>query len=112
MDIMQFILSVIDKGQLQVLAYMIAANLILGLVAALKDGGFELARIKDFWRRVGVVFGSYLVVAIAAKGLADFEALRTVAWYALIAFMATQIVGNLKSFGLPIPDGLQKWIER
>ncbi len=113
MDISQFILSVIDKTQLQVLAYLLGANLLLGLIAALYKGDFEVARIKDFWKRVAVVFGAYITVAIAAKGMADFTPLVAAAWLALIGYLGTQILSNLRDLKIiPSHIMLWKWLER
>lgn len=112
MDIMQFLKSIVNPSQAQVLMYLVAANLLLGIVAALAKGAFELAKLKDFWKRVLVVFGSYLVVSVAAKGLADFVPMVTVIWVALIAYMAAQIVSNLKDMGLPIPSSVTKYVEK
>ena len=113
MDIVNFILSVVDKGQLQILAYLCGANFILGTVAALSKGKFELVQLMGFWRRVLVVFGSYSAVAIAAKGLADFTPLREAIWLALLAYLTAQIISNITELtGITIPAGLKKLIER
>lgn len=111
-SLVAFVLGVVNVQQLNVLAYLCGANLLLGLVAALAKGQFELAKLKDFWRRVAVVFGSYLSVAIAVKGFADFTPLVTAIWVALLAYLVAQIVGNLKDIGLPIPEGIAKFIEK
>ena len=112
MDIASFLKSVVDPLQAQTLAYGIGLNLILGIIAALVKGEFELNRLKDFGKRVVVTFGSYVAVAIAAKAVGDFEPLRTAAWLALSAFLVAQIVGNLKELGLPIPKKVRKFIEK
>lgn len=112
-NILEFIESVISLDQAQVLAWLIIANLILGTIAALVIGKFELARFKDFGKRVLIIFGSYLGVSVAAFAMADLEALRTTYWAALIAYMAAQLLSNLKEIGvLPIPDSISKYIER
>ncbi len=112
MDMLNFVKSVVDAGQLQVLAYLVMANLILGVVAAIVKGTFELNKLVDFWKRVVMVFGSYLAVSLASKAMADLEVMRTSAWIALLAFMSAQIIGNLRELGLPIPAKITKFIER
>lgn len=107
-----FLLSVIDKGQLQILAYLCGANFALGTLAALLSGKFEVVKLKDFWKKVLLTFGAYASVAIAAKGLADFDPLLEITWVALIGYLAAQLVSNLKDLGLPIPDSLSKYIEK
>lgn len=112
MDMLNFVKSVVDAGQLQILAYLVMANLILGVIAAVVKDTFELNRLKDFWKRVVMVFGSYLAVSLASKAMADLEVMRTSVWVALLAFLVAQIVGNLKELGLPLPDKISKFIER
>ncbi len=77
MDMLNFVKSVVDAGQLQVLAYLVMANLILGVVAAIVKGTFELNKLVDFWKRVVMVFGSYLSVSLASKAMTDLEVMRT-----------------------------------
>lgn len=113
MDILDFLKSVVSLDQAQVLLYLILANLILGTVAAIKQGEFELARFMDFGKRVITVFGTYLAVAIAAKAVADWSTMRDIAWASLIAYLGTQIVSNVKDLlGVPLPVSISKWIER
>ena len=112
MDILTFLQAIVNVTQAKVLALLILANLVLGTVASIKEGKFEVNRLKDFLRRTLVVFGGYLGAALAGAALADFSPLRTVAWAALVAFLAAQIVGNLRALGLPLPDSVTKWIER
>ncbi len=116
MDILVFLKSIVDPVQAQSLAYLVTANLILGIIAALATEKFEIARLADFGKRVAIVFGIYLAVAFAVKAMADFEPLRLAIWIALIGYLVSQIVGNvkdlLKKVGIPLPDGLMQWIER
>ncbi len=112
-SILQFLQSMVSVDQAQVLVYMVLANLVLGSVAALKQGQFELARFKDFGKRVIIVFGTYLGVAIASGALADWTPLRDVAWAGLIGYLGTQIVSNVTDLlGKKLPDSISKLIER
>ena len=110
--IADFLRSLVDPTQAQVLIYMIAANVILGIGASVLSGTFELNKLLNFWKRVLTVFGAYIAVSIVGTVLTDFEAMRTVIWATLIAYMTAQIVGNLKDLGLLIPKGVSKFIER
>lgn len=111
-NILEFIQEMVSDGQVQTLGWLILANVILGTVAALYRGKFELVKFMDFGKRVIVIFGSYLGVAIAAKGMADFDSLITVYWAALLAYMAGQILSNLKELGIaPIPDSIMRFVE-
>lgn len=111
--ILQFLQSVVSLDQAQVLAYMILANLVLGTVAALKDGKFELAKFWDFGKRTLIVFGTYLGVSVASKAIADFTELRNIAWGALVAYMGTQVISNVTDLlGTKVPEGVQKWLQK
>ena len=112
MDIVEFLKSIVDPTQAQVLTYLILANILTGVVGALAKGKFELVKVVEFWKRLGVVVGAYLIASLAAKGLADSELLRDVCWVALLAHLAGHIISNLKEWGLPVPDKLSRWIER
>lgn len=112
MDILEFIKEVISEDQVMTLIYLILANVVLGTIAALVKGKFELARFRDFGKRTLIILGSYLGVSVAAHAMSDFDALRTVYWAALIAFMATQLVDNLKDIGLPVPDSVSRVLEK
>jgi len=112
MDIVGFLQQVVDATQAQVLVYLLLVNLVLGVLAALRKGKFELARLKDFGLRTITVLGTYLGVSVASVAMADFTPMRTVAWAALVAFLATQILDNAKDLGLPVPNVIGKWLER
>ena len=112
MDIMAFLESVVDMGQLKILAYLIMANFGLGVLVALWKGKFELAKLKDIWKKIGIVFGAYLVATITMKGLVDFAPMATVIYVGLVAYISAELVRLLKELGIPIPDGLMKWVER
>jgi len=113
MDILSFIKSVVSPDQAQVLLYLVASNLILGTIAAIRQGEFELARLMDFGKRVIIIFGTYLAVAIASIAIADWSIFREVAWIALITFLGTRIINNFNDItGVPLPESVNKWIAR
>lgn len=112
-SILEFIQTIVSVNQAQALMYLILANLIIGSVAALKNGEFEIARFRDFGSRVIVVFGTYLAVAIASNAMADFVSLRDVAWGALVAYLSTKILDNVKDLlGIQLPESISKLISR
>ena len=112
MDIFNLIGNVISKIEVQTLAYLIAANVVLGLARAVIKGQFELAKLADFARTVIMVFGAYLGVAIASVAMADFKEMRDVAWLALIGVLLVKIKDNLKDLGIPVPEKLNKLFNR
>ncbi len=112
MDILGFVASVVDIGQLKVLAYLLTFNFGLGVLVAVWKGMFELVKLKDIWKRIGVVFGVYILASALLKGLADFAPLATLVYAGLVADVSARIVALLKELGLPIPDSLMRWVER
>src|SRR3990167_3165671 len=112
MDILNLIGNVVSKIEVQTLAYLIAANIVLGLARAVIKGQFELARLADFAKTIVAVFGSYLGVAVASIAMADFKEMRDVAWLALVGVLLVKIKDNLKDMGLPIPEKLNKLFNR
>jgi toxin secretion/phage lysis holin len=109
--ILEFLQSLIEAQQLKMLIYLIVANLILGVVAAIINKTFVLEKVVEFWKKVATVLLAYLAVAILAKALTDFKALVTIVQYALIAYMTAKIIVNLRDIGIPIPDEFMKYIE-
>jgi phage-related holin len=103
-NIMEFLQGLITVDQARILIWLVAANLLLGVVVALKEGNFDWGRFKDFWKQVGIMFGIYLVVSLAAHGLGDFEPMRTVAFAGCIAYMAKRITEKLTEMGFSLPE--------
>ena len=69
-----FLQSLISVQQAEILVYLLFANFILGVVAAIKTKTFEAVKMVDFWKRVAFTFGAYLALSFAAHA-ADFSAL-------------------------------------
>ena len=102
--ILEFLQGLVTLAQAQTLLFLIVANLGLGVLVALKEGSFELGRFKDFGKQVAIMFGIYLVVSLAAKGLSDFAPMQTVAFAGCVMYMATRITEKLAELGFSLPD--------
>ena len=117
MDIVLFLQSIISVTEVKVLAALICANFILGVLAAVVSKTITLADLKNIWKRVLLVFGAYVSVAIVATVLTDFTAMRTAAWVTLIGYLGSQITTNIADilkgqFNVTIPESVLKFVEK
>lgn len=104
--IWEFLEGVIDPTQAIVLLALVLGNVFTGILAAMLNGTFEASKVMEFYRRLGVVFISYIGVSVVATVLTDWSALQTAYWAFLIVQMGDKIFENLKKLGLPVPDHL------
>lgn len=109
MDIISFLKQVVDPVHAQWLVGSILLNLALGVLASMKAGEFDLGRLVDFWKRLGMLLAAYITVSVAATVLTDMEQLRLATWLLLEAYVGTRITKNLSDLGLPIPSFLRRW---
>ena len=107
-----FLQSLISVQQAEILVYLLFANFILGVVAAIKTKTFEAVKMLDFWKRVAFTFGAYLALSFAAHA-ADFSALRDATMVSLVAYLVAQIKTNVEDLtGIKVPASINKYIER
>lgn len=103
----------VDVWALVTLAVLILANLVLGLVSALRFGKLELVKLADFIKeRIIPYVGGYLVVVVvAAVPMATdteyagwFKALPLTAFAFIVASMIGKLKEQLQALGLPLPN--------
>lgn len=97
-------------GPLQVLAILVGADIVLGIVRAFASGTFELERVADFFVSDGVPIIGWLVGALIFTipshyfPDAGFEAFASIGEKTLYAAVFLKIfasvMGHLASFGL------------
>ena len=111
--ITDFIGSIVNPTQAQVLAYLVSANFVGGILAAVISKQLEIAQVLNIWKRIALIFGSYVAVSVAALAIADFGAMRTAMFAALVAYMGAQIASNASAItGIAIPESIKKYLER
>jgi len=96
--------------------FLIAADLVLGIVAALKLGTFRLAYFADFLRtdvlgKVVPWFALYSLAFFAPAAVlpiipVDFGDLAGAAYVVLLAAFVGSILGSVKDLGVPVPSPL------
>lgn len=110
MDITNFILSLVDRTQVEWLAILLIATFIVGVLAAIVLKEVTLSDFKNIWVKVGIILTAYLVASLLAVKLTDWEFIRTTMFASLIAYLASCIIKNLKALfaavgiNIPIPD--------
>lgn len=110
MTVAEIIHRIATDQQLQTMLGVVALDLLLGVLAALKMGTFNLAYVTNFMRNdvLGkvvpwAVLDTFAIVAggynIIISGL-DFTNIAKAAGVAIIAAMVGSILGSLKDLGL------------
>lgn len=62
--ILAFVQQVIALQEVEVLVTLLACNFVLGCLAAVKTGTFQLAQLNSIWKRIGIMLGGYLAVML------------------------------------------------
>lgn len=111
MSIPQILASFARDAQLQAALVLIAADVILGVLAAVKDKTFRLVRIADTLRDdvLGKVLPWLAVFALSKVSSADvlgvdFGAAATIAWGGVVLALGASIAGSLKDLGVNLPE--------
>jgi hypothetical protein len=99
--------SIYSSDQVNYLAALIVANLILGVLASLRAGDFRLTRLADWlWNRVVPLMVAYGVAGLLAYTKPELAYLQTAAFGTITLTLLGYILSNLKDFGVNIPEGL------
>ena len=106
MDYAAELTKVLGSNQTLALVVLIGVNLVLGVLAAAKDGKFELVELFAILKKVAIFGGTYLGLGVASPAMPDPAAVVAEAgtWGALVAFAASSLK-NARELGVPgIPD--------
>jgi hypothetical protein len=115
MDITQILSAFAHDKQVGVVVALIAADVILGVGAAVKMGTFRLTYLANFARNdlLGKVFPWFVVFAFdkasssaGIVGPIDWSQANTVAFAAVTLAMAGSILKSLADFGIALPAAL------
>jgi len=106
MDILGFLQAVINLTEVKVLVALLMANFFSGLLSAAVTGTFDFGKLKDIWKRVGAIFGAYLVFSVVSYYVNEWSMIRVAAYAFLIADLSQKILKNLAEMGLPIPASI------
>jgi phage-related holin len=107
MDILAFIQAIINLDEVRILAALIVANFFSGILASFVTSTWNWSEMKEVWKRIGGVFGAYLVVSVLAYYVDGWAiALQVSITVFLSGFLVEKILHNLAEMGLPIPASI------
>lgn len=109
MDIVPNIIDVLKSAEMIAITALMAANVILGVMAAFWTGKFELGKLGDFvWKRVGPMV-VYIIMAVLTKFVDQWLAVAIAVYVGLVAMYGRGILSAIKDItGLDIPEPLYK----
>lgn len=114
MSLVEVLQSWARDSQLHAALVLIAADVIFGILAALKSETFRLVRIADTLRDdVGFKLAPWLALFVLGKvsnadvfGVVDVGAAADVAWGGLTLALVASILGSLRDLGISLPAPL------
>lgn len=113
MSIPQILNSFAQDAQVQAAFVLIVADVLLGVLAALKTNTFRLIRVADTLRDdvLGKVAPWLAVFALGKVSNADvlgidFGTAADVAWVGVTVALGASILNSLRDFGVNLPDAV------
>jgi len=106
MGILEFIGAIINLGEVKILALLMVANFGTGVLASFVTHTWNWSKMGDIWKRVGGLFGAYLVMSLPAYYIADWAPVQVAITVFLSGFLVEKILANLAEAGLPIPSSI------
>lgn len=102
-------IEIIANSQVQMIVLLIAADAVLGIIAAIMKKEFALGNVAKFMKKgvVAYVFG-YAVISAVGEAMPSLAMVATAAYWLIILALAGSILDNLGKLGLPIPKMLRK----
>jgi len=99
-------INLVDGVKLITILALIGVDFLLGVILAVKEGKFQLARIAEFLNTSVLYFlGGYLLLGLAATVEPSIgQTVVTAAWGLLDVTMVGFIIDKAKKLGLPLPD--------
>ena len=116
MDIVDILKQVVESQEFMWIVYIMAANVVLGVVGSIIARDFSFRQVADFlYDKVVVLLVPYAVVKFLAVVVGDpFVAIATVAMVAVQLSLLSSIYDRLRDFGLAgwLPDGSRRLTAR
>lgn len=109
MEIITEIIEVLKSAEMIALTALMAANVILGIIAAFWTKTFELGKLGDFvWKKIGPMV-VYIIMAVLAKFVDNWLAVAIAVYVGLVAIYGRGILSAIKDITkLDIPEPLAK----
>jgi hypothetical protein len=100
------LLEVWNNG-LSVIVLTVVFNLLMGVAAALKTGTFALSKVAEFLTKKILPYTIvYVVVQLFGEAVGQ-TALGPIAFAAIMAALAGDLLDSLTALGLPLPEALK-----
>lgn len=96
-------------SQMQIIVWLVAADIVLGVVSSLVRKDFSFRKLGNFMHGhvLGYLFG-FAVVEMVGEALPAFSLLVQVVFYLVVISLAVSVLRNLGRFGLPLPEFFSK----
>ena len=103
------VLTILAAPQIRNIVLLIAIDVVLGVLAALKNKEFILGKLGGFMKKgiVAYVLGLGILMVVA-EALPSLDLVLTVAYFLVILTLVGSILDNLGKLGLPVPKILRK----
>jgi len=108
MDILGFIQAVINVQEVSLLGLLIVVNFFTGVLSSFVTGTWDWGKMKDIWKRVGGLFGAYLVMSVPAYYIEGWATVQVGITVLLSGFLIEKIMANLNEMGIPIPASISE----
>jgi phage-related holin len=101
--------ALFGTSQMQIIVWLVVADVVLGIVSALIRKDFSFRKLGNFMHghMLGYVF-SFAVVELIGQALPVFSMFVQVVFYLVVVVLAVSILRNLGRFGLPVPAFFSK----
>jgi phage-related holin len=106
MDILAFIQALINLDEVKILAILMVANFFSGVLASFVTSTWDWGKMKDIWKRVGGLFGAYLVMSVPAYYISGWTPVQVGITVLLSGFLVEKILANLNEMGIPVPASI------
>ena len=105
-------LSIWAIREVRFTVYHILLNFVVALAAAVRTNTFEFAKVGEFLYRKLLPFLMVFAASAAASEALSVQWLVTITWGLVELSLTGDMVGNLKTLGIPIPDKIVELFER
>lgn len=103
------LLTLLQVPQMKWIIILIAADVVLGIIAALIRKDFRLGKLANFMFRpvLGYIFG-FAIITLISQALPSLAMIAQVSYILIILALIGSILNNLSKSGLKLPAYLRK----
>jgi len=103
------LINLLESSQVKWIIILIAVDVVLGIIAALKKNEFRLGKLANFMFKpvLGYVLG-FSVLQMAAEVLPELAFVARISYFLIILALVGSVLNNLGRMGASIPPYLKK----